>query len=163
MPEPLEGSSSVMNIRPIQASDQDEWLQMRIALYGDKESVLAAEIQRFFSGQAGEPLTVLVAEQDDRLVGMAELSVHLYAEGCQSDHVGYLEGWYVIPSSRNQGIGRELLKASEAWARSQDCTELATDTHLENVEVAKIYKNCGYQEVAQLRCFRKTIAVDPNL
>ena len=151
-----------MKIRPIQESDQDDWLQMRMALYGDKESLLAAEIQRFFSGQAGEPLTVLVAEQDGRLVGMAELSIHLYAEGCQSDHVGYLEGWYVDSSSRNQGIGRELLKASEAWARSQGCTELATDTHLENVEVSQIYKTCGYEEVAQLRCFRKSIAADSN-
>jgi aminoglycoside 6'-N-acetyltransferase I len=133
-----------------------------MALYGDKESVLAAEIQRFFSGRSGEPLTVLVAEQDGRLVGMAELSIHLYAEGCQTDHVGYLEGWYVVPSSRNQGIGRELLKASEAWARSHGCTELATDTHLENVEVAQIYKICGYEEMAQVRCFRKSIAVDPS-
>jgi aminoglycoside 6'-N-acetyltransferase I len=151
-----------MKIRPVEKKDEADWLRMRIAIYGDEETVLAAEIQRFFAGHSHEPQAVLVAEEDGLLVGLAELSVHLYAEGCTSDHVGFLEGWYVEPASRRRGIGRALLTASEAWALSQGCRELATDTRLENADVVKTYEACGYEEVGQLRCFRKTLASDLN-
>ncbi len=157
MPRPLEGYILDMKIRLVEKTDEAEWLRMRIALYGDEKTVLAAEIQRFFAGQSFEPQAVLVAEDDGHLVGLAELSIHPYAEGCQSDRVGYLEGWYVKPTFRRQGIGRALLKASEAWAQSQGCTEFATDTLLEDADIAEIYGACGYEEVGQLRCFRKLL------
>ena len=52
---------------------------------------------------------VLFAEDGDaRPTGFVELSLRAYAEGCQSDNVAYVEGWYVVPEARGSGVGRAL-------------------------------------------------------
>lgn len=55
------------------------------------------------------PEAVLVATEDgdpaQGLVGLAELSRRAYAEGCETSPVGFLEGWYVVPERRRQGVG----------------------------------------------------------
>jgi aminoglycoside 6'-N-acetyltransferase I len=67
----------------------------------------------------------------ESVVGFAEVSLRVRAEGCGSSPVGYLEGWYVTPSARRGGIGCELMAALEERARSRGCTEMASDTELE--------------------------------
>jgi aminoglycoside 6'-N-acetyltransferase I len=71
---------------------------------------------------------VLLAEDAvGDIVGIAELSIRAYAEGCRTDRVAYLEGWYVVPEARRQGVGRALIESAEEWARAQGCTEFASD------------------------------------
>jgi len=41
-------------------------------------------------------------------------------------------GWYVEPEHQPRGVGRALIDAAEDWARSQDCTEIASDTWIDN-------------------------------
>ena len=88
---------------------------------------------------------------------MAELSVRRYAEGCTTNRVGYLEGWYVTPGFRGRGVGRMLVAAAEAWAREQGCTEFASDTELENEDSFRAHEACGFESVAVIRCFRKIL------
>jgi len=45
-------------------------------------------------------------------VGFVEVSLRPYAEGCDTRPVGYLEGGYVAPEWRGQGIGRALVEAA---------------------------------------------------
>ena len=118
----------------------------------------AGEIEDFFAGRSREPLAVLVAEAaSGQLIGFAELSIRPFAEGCATDRVGYLEGWYVVPEARKQGVGRALVEASEAWARAQGCTEFASDTEVDNKVSAAAHRALGYTEVALIRCFRKDL------
>ncbi len=77
------------------------------------------EIRRFFLGQADEPQAVLVAELPSQgVVGFVELSIRSSVAGCSLDRVGYIEGLYVVPGARHQGVARALVKASLAWARA---------------------------------------------
>ncbi len=46
---------------------------------------------------------------------------------------GYLEGGYVAPKWRGQGIGRALMEAAEAWARARGYREVASDAELSNL------------------------------
>ena len=115
------------------------------------------DIDRFYSGTLLEPEGVLVADDGDQLHGFAELSIRAYAEGCSTDRVAYLEGWYVEPAARNRGIGRALVSAADEWARRQDCTEFASDAELENEGSARAHVACGFEEVGRLRCFRKAL------
>lgn len=146
-------------IRPVAPQDASSWLGMRRALWPDgSESEHAREIVAFFEGRASEPLAVLVAQDGaDRLVGFAELSIRAYAEGCHTDRVAYLEGWYVVPDARRQGVGRALIAAAEAWGRSQRCTEFASDAELPNDASAAAHRAVGFTEVARVRCFRKDL------
>jgi GNAT superfamily N-acetyltransferase len=75
---------------------------------------------------------VLVAERADRgrLAGFTEVGTRLYAEGCDTSPVAYLEGWYVDRDVRRHGIGAALARAAEVWAREHGYRELASDALL---------------------------------
>ena len=115
------------------------------------------EIERFFRGELNEPESVLVAEVDEHLRGFAEFSIRSYAEGCVTDNVGYLEGLYVDPDFRGQGVGRALVEAGESWAKSRGCVEFASDADLKNDLSAQVHKRLGFSDVGQSRCFRKPL------
>jgi aminoglycoside 6'-N-acetyltransferase I len=148
-----------MIVRDVRARDAPAWLRLRHALWPDQvESEHAAEITEFLEGRSGESLAVLVAANGaDQLMGFAELSIRAYAEGCHTDRVAYLEGWYVVPDARNEGVGRALIAGAEAWGRSQGCVEFASDAELTNDASAAAHKALGFTEVGQVRCFRKDL------
>ena len=150
---------TLMMVRPITINDTPTWLRLRRALWPDgSESEHASDIRAFFEGRAREPLAVLVAEDAaDGPLGFVELSVRAKAEGCHSDQVAYLEGWYVVPEARNRGVGRALIAAAEEWARSLGCTECASDAEITNEVSAAAHKALGFAEVGQVRCFRKDL------
>ena len=146
-------------IRPATPRDAAAWLRLRRALWPEgSESEHRAQIDRFFAGQAHEPVAVLLAEDGvGGVVGMAELSIRSIAEGCSSNRVTYLEGWYVVPEIRRRGVGRALVAASEAWGLDQGCTEFASDTQIDNLASAAAHRALGFTEVETIRCFRKAL------
>jgi len=155
-----------MVIRPVREDDRESWKRMREALWPSNRTPSRAEsdehanaIALYFEGKLQEPAQVLVAcDEDGRIVGMVELSIRGYAEGCETDRVAYLEGWYVDPQVRGQGVGAALVQASEAWGRSQGCTELASDTEVDNFESAAAHRAVGFKETGVIRCFKKMIS-----
>lgn len=100
---------------------------------------------------------LLALDAGQRALGMAELSIRPFAEGCRSTRVAYLEGWYVVPAARHQGVGRALVAAAEAWGRDQGCREFASDIEPANDVSAAAHLALGFQEVGSIRCFRKDI------
>jgi aminoglycoside 6'-N-acetyltransferase I len=90
-------------------------------------------------------------------VGFLEVWLREYAEGASSSPVGYLEGWYVEEKYRCQGVGRLLVAAAEDWARSRGCTEMASDSELDNVGAIRAHHQLGYQEVTRIVCFLKPL------
>lgn len=148
-----------MIVRSVTPDDASAWLRMRHAFWPDgSEAEHAGEIAAFLEGRAREPLAVLIAEAGSgEPLGFAELSIRPCAEGCRTARVAYLEGWYVVPGARRHGVGRALATAAEGWARSQGCTEFASDTALANDAGAAAHTALGFVEVGQVRCFRKEL------
>jgi aminoglycoside 6'-N-acetyltransferase I len=147
-----------VTIRPVQPGDAGAWLTMRCALWPEgSEAEHRGEIDRFFARLLREPLAVLLAEDSGRVVGFAELSIRAYAEGCDTDRVAYLEGWFVDAEARRRGIGRALIEAAEAWARGEGCSELASDTQPSNEVSAAAHRALGFSDVGLVRCFRKEL------
>lgn len=132
---------------------------MRRALWPDESpQELTAEANAFFSGGATLLHAVLLAEGEDRtLLGFAELSLRSHAEGCTTTPVGFLEGWYVVPSARRRGVGRALVTAAEEWARAQGCREFGSNTELENTQSAAAHEALGFEDAGVLRNFRKPL------
>lgn len=149
----------MIRVRPVTSDDTAAWVEMRADLwpeYGTKWH--GEEVAAFLAGSLRMPLAVLVAvDETDQPVGFAELSIRTYAEDCETDHVAYLEGWYVRPDYRRQGVGRALIQAAETWARSQGCTEFGSDAVLDNAVSASAHLALGFVETVQLRCFKKPI------
>jgi len=132
---------------------------MRCALWPEGTAAdHAEEIEDFFAGRAREPFAVLLAEAPSGdPVGFVELSIRPSAEECRTDHVGYVEGWFVVPEARRRGVGRRLIEAAEEWARGQGCTELASDSEAGNSVSAAAHAAAGFDEVGLVRCYRKDL------
>ena len=133
---------------------------MRLALWPDgSQAEHREEIDRFLAGQTGgRPAAVLLAEDYlGRVVGLAELSIRPYAEGCVTDRVAYLEGWFVEPDSRRLGIGRALVDAAEDWGRDQGCSEFASDADPENDVSVRSHGALGFTDAGLVRCFHKDL------
>jgi len=153
-------------IRPVEPADAPTWIQMRHALWPEQSvEDLTPDVQRFLAepskGLGTMPEGVLIAIDADmtpsRLVGFVELSRRLYAEGCTTSPVGFLEGWYVVPEYRRRGVGAALVAASEAWARALGCREFASDALADNHVSQTAHKALGFEEVEVIRCFRKSL------
>ena len=150
----------MVEVRAAKPEDAGAWLQLRHALWPEgSEAEHREEIDRFFArGVQRDSSAVLLAEDDDgRILGFAELSLRPYAEGCRSSPVAYLEGWFVLPEARGQGLGRALVAASETWGRSQGCTEFGSDTSPDNEISAAAHRAMGFTEVGLVRGFRKEL------
>lgn len=148
-----------ISIRPAAPHDAAAWLRLRHALWPEgSESEHRWEVNEFFAGQAREPLAVLLAEDGPgSVIGLAELSIRASAEGCSSDRVAFLEGWFVVPEARRRGVGRALVAAAEQWGREQGCIEFASDTQPDNLISAAAHVALGFAEVGSVRCFRKDL------
>jgi aminoglycoside 6'-N-acetyltransferase I len=119
-------------------------------------------ISHFLASPPRPPLPTLhavfvCARGEGGLCGLAEVSIRPYADGCETDDVGYLEAWYVDPDCRGQGAGRALVMAAEAWARAQGCLEMASDTDLENVTSQAAHQRLGFAETGRVVQFAKRL------
>jgi aminoglycoside 6'-N-acetyltransferase I len=148
-----------VTVRPVERRDADAWLRMRRDLWPEGDAAgHGTEIDAFLAGKLKMPLAVLIAtNRSGEAIGFAELSIRAYAEDCVTDHVAYLEGWYVVPHARRQGVGRALVAAAEAWGLAQGCTEFASDALLDNAVSATAHRALGFEETVQIRCFKKIL------
>jgi len=81
-------------VRSVGKADRDSWERMRDALWPSPAREHAGEIERYFAGTLREPIEVLMAfDAQDKAIGLIELSIRAYAEGCATDRVAFIEGW----------------------------------------------------------------------
>lgn len=147
----------------IQPGDTAEWLRLRQRLWPAPPGEHEREIAAFFGGDRRDPAEVILAiGGDGRAVGFAEVSIRSHAEGCVTDRVAYLEGWFVEEKQRGRGVGRMLVTAVEDWARAQGCAELASDTELHNDLSAAAHAALGFSEVERIICFKKELSPVPG-
>ncbi len=158
-----------LTIRPARLADREALAKMRAALW--PESSLEEHAQELDAllnqeGAAGSlPFATFVACADDgslthegSLNGFIEVGLRSHADGCDPARpVGFIEGWFVQEDSREQGIGAALVRTAEAWARSQGCREMASDTWIDHDLSQRAHLALGYEIVDRCVHFRKTL------
>jgi aminoglycoside 6'-N-acetyltransferase I len=150
------------DVRALAARDVDAWAIMRSELWPDADATELAQEARTFAGGAVVPAidAVFVAvDGQDLAIGFLELSVRPFADGCDTQPVAHVEGWYVEGLARHRGIGRSLVRAAEDWARARGLRELASDTEIHNDASQRAHAACGFEEVERLVKFRKRLGV----
>jgi aminoglycoside 6'-N-acetyltransferase I len=147
-------------IRPLQSRNVQPWATLRGALWPEADGAdLLREANAFASGASESLVDAVFVAEDDALqtIGFVELSIRDFADGCDSMPIPHIEGWYVEPSARGQGVGTALMHAAEAWARERGFTEIASDTEVENVPSQRAHAALGYEETERLVKFRKSL------
>jgi aminoglycoside 6'-N-acetyltransferase I len=143
-------------IRRATQDDRSSWLKMRQRLWPEAPM----EFLDFdLDDKLADPdYAVFVASRgDEGVIAFIEAGLRHYAEGCESSPVGYIEAWYVEEDRRGQKLGRDLIQAAEQWAREKGCSEMASDTWLENEASIAAHLRLGYAEVERLVHFAKRL------
>ena len=149
-------AAETVSVRPLRETDLNEWFRLRKSLWDETHDEDHKE-EMFDILDHTDTQLVLFADVGGRLIGFLEASIRPFVEDCETDHVGYLEGWFVEPQFRKRGVGRELVRQAEAWARSKGCTEMASDAELGNDESLSAHQNLGYKETSRLVHLRKEL------
>jgi GNAT superfamily N-acetyltransferase len=104
------------------------------------------------------PLTLFVAERDGSVIGFVEVGLRSHADGCDARRpVGFIEGWVVSRDHRGRHAGRSLMEAAELWAASLGCTEMASDTWIDNEPSQRAHQALGFEVVDRCVNFRKPL------
>jgi len=145
-----------LTIRRATYEDKSDWLRMRQGLWPEAPiEYLDFDLD---DRLADEDYAVFVASNaDGELVAFLEAGLRDYGEGCETSPVGYIEAWYVDEHLRGQKLGTELVQVAEGWAREKGCTEMASDTWLENESSIAAHLKLGYQEAERLVHFVKKL------
>src|SRR6187431_3763066 len=100
------------NIERCQSLDQPGWLDFRLALWPD---ATADEHRAYMEISLGQPerfLQLVAYDLARQPLGFIEGSIRTdYVNGTETSPVGFVEGVYVAPPWRRQGIARLLFDA----------------------------------------------------
>jgi aminoglycoside 6'-N-acetyltransferase I len=144
-------------VRPLRENDLEEWLRLRKLLWDVNDSEDHRHEMFQILGHPESQLVLVADAADGRLIGFLEASIRPFAEDCATDHVGYIEGWFVEPEHRLKGIGRRLVTFAENWARQMGCAEMASDTEVGNDGGVVAHTSLGYKETSRLVHMRKDL------
>jgi aminoglycoside 6'-N-acetyltransferase I len=155
---------STFSVRSARLSDQMEVAGMCAVLWpdGTLEEHRGEIESKIRSGMSGTlPCALLVAtDEKEELLGFIEVGLRSHADGCDvRQPVGYVEGWFVREEMRGRGIGKELMKQAEAWSRTQNCREIASDALLDNMASQRAHAALGFEIVDRCVLFRKNLGL----
>jgi aminoglycoside 6'-N-acetyltransferase I len=89
------------------------------------------------------------------MTGFLEVGLRSHADTAQP--VGFVEGWFVHEAFRDRGIGKELMRTAEDWARRQGCLEMASDTWIDDERSLRSHQALGFEVVDRCVHFRKPL------
>ncbi|QHT65645.1 GNAT family N-acetyltransferase [Rhodocytophaga rosea] len=108
--------------------------------------------------RSGKETAFLYKVIKEDYIGFITVSLRTdYVEGAITSPVGYVEGIYVKPGYRQQGIGIQLLAAAEVWCKEKGCVEMGSDTELDNKLSQIFHQKAGFTEVNRIVCFKKDL------
>lgn len=148
-----------VTVEPVTPAASEDWCRLRSAFWSSRsEDEHRGTIAAFFAGHTSEPAAAYLARATDgACVGLLELSIRAYAEGCRQPNPAYVEGIYVDPAWRRSRVAMQLLSTAEEWARSRGCVELASDSDPENQPSGDLHAKAGFRDVGLVRCWAKRL------
>jgi aminoglycoside 6'-N-acetyltransferase I len=144
-----------IKIRRVLQEDKVEWFRMRKGIWPEApDEYLEFDMDDIL---ANEDYFAIFACDGDKPIGLTEVQIREYGEGCETSPVGYIEGWFVQEEYRGQGIVGVMTHAAEDWVRGKGCTEMASDTWLDNEPSIRAHLKLGYSEAERLVHFVKQL------
>lgn len=135
-----------LTIRPVLMADEPEWRRLWTGYLQFYETEVSEEVYKttFARLLDDDPheFIGLVAEQDDRLVGLTHYLFHRHA--WMVENVVYLQDLYVDPASRGTGAGRALIEAVYEAADQANCPSVFWLTQEFNTTARQLYDRIAH-------------------
>ena len=143
-------------IRKATMEDLPRLTELALELWPDNAvDTMYYDLGKFMTAEDG---VFFLAYREDTAVGFAQCGLrHDYVEGTSSSPVGYLEGIYVRAEDRHLGFAGQLLQTCEEWARTEGCTEFASDCQIDNADSLAFHLKLGFREANRIICFTKKL------
>ena len=156
----MTNNRAPINVRPVKPEDYDAWkphwdeynaFYERVGPTALPDEVTQTTWRRFFD--ASEPVHCIVAEREDKLVGICHYIFH--RSTARLAPVCYLQDLFTAPDYRGHGIGRALIEGVYERAKDAGSTRVYWLTHSTNTPGRTLYdkvaKNLGFiQYVSEL-------------
>jgi len=145
-----------MKLKKYRKAFFEDWLNMAMKLWKDEsKKALTKELLEVAQSKKDQ---VFFAVDKEKVVAFVQVSIRKeHVQGATSFPVGYIEGLYVKPTFRKQGIARQLVKKGEAWASKKGCQQMGSDTWEWNKSSIAFHQKVGYQVENTLVHFLKKI------
>ena len=132
------------------------WLLLRSRLWPQTSE--AEHLREMPDAIARGHFVRLAIAQNGLPAGFVEASKRVdYVNGTTSSPVAFIEGLYVEPACRRRGVARALVTVVGAWASAEGCTELATDSLLENEAAHAVHRALGFSETERVVYFCRSL------
>lgn len=134
----------MLTIRPVRASDYDQWLFLwdaynafygRVGVTALPRATTELTWRRFLDD--AEPMHAFVAEQSGNLVGFTHIVLH--RSTTLANPTCYLQDLFTVAELRGKGIGRALIEAVYEFAKGRGLERVYWQTHESNATAMKLY------------------------
>lgn len=144
------------NIVQAQERDLDELMEMCLALWPEEDR---EELRTEYVDMLQSPKhQVLMGRDENRFTGFVHVAVRSDpVEGADSYPVGFVEGIYVKPPYRRQGLAAALLREAERWVESLGLRQIGSDIYADNLTSYDFHTRCGFREAGRLIAFMKEL------
>jgi len=149
---------AAVDIRETQDTNDSDWLSLRGEFIPELEPPQQREFLQAFARDSSAFCAFIASDEQGQPIGFAEVSVRTdYVNGCRHRPALYLEGIFVRPAGRGQGIARALCGAAEEWGREQGCREFASDVYIDDDNSLAAHAGLGFVETERVVYFRKPL------
>jgi len=141
-----------MNILKASELYLEAWLHLRNQLWQESDEAHLEEMREILASQT--TIVFLMFAPDEEPIGFIEGALYLN----NSQSYGYVEGWFVVPAFRRQGLGGQLLGKLEEWFLHHTIDLSLSDTIPEEYPLSTAaHAKHGYQEWTTLQIFMKQL------
>ena len=137
--------------------DFDSFLEMSRKLWRDIEK--DDFIKLLENAIISDKFYILLAKNHEGSnIGFAIFSLRTdYVEGAMKSPTGYLEGIFVEKKFRNLGLAKTMVKIGENWCKERGCTQIGSDTWLDDQDSRDFHKRIGFWEEEEIVHFLKDL------
>lgn len=148
-----------MEILSVAERHIEAYATMRMALW-PSETIARhrGDIEEALASPSVDHVAFLAVVGGDVCVGFAEAALrHDYVNGCTTSPVAFVEGLYVSPDMRRNGVARRLIDRIVEWARTRGCSEIASDADAGNMDSHAMHEALGFCETERVVFFRREL------